>query len=445
MTPATQSKSEARERSVLSVPKQGLCTGCCICAAICPCLAIRIQETPKGTLEPSILDTCTGCGLCTSICPGLKDFGRHTLDLPFHGFKQAWTGFARSQHVRGLGQSGGCISALLLALLRTGKINGAIVVDSPDDNPLRFHTILARTDAEVLRSTKSKYCPVSYHSGWSQITREDRYVVVGLPCQLHAVSQAIKKKSNWPKGQLVAKIGLICDGLMNFGFQEYILRVSGVNESPTRFVYKDKTNGWPGDLMIETASQGKIFQPNALRTALKHLFRHERCRICVDKLNSSADLVFGDAFLPEFNRGSLGFSVVGTRTEIGESLLKKATEEGTLDLTPLPLEKFLSIQHMTNRVSDATDARLIVLRLNKTSSKNASPFRITPGSRLGSLLTWPDVLGARMLRRPWLRTFFSRKRRLKTLLFAIRFRNRFLIRMKGKLRRSDRLQKHQNT
>ena len=46
------------------------CTGCGVCAAVCPSAAVEMQPDAHGFLRPIVDDAaCTNCGLCTGKCP----------------------------------------------------------------------------------------------------------------------------------------------------------------------------------------------------------------------------------------------------------------------------------------------------------------------------------------------------------------------------------------
>ena len=45
------------------------CTGCGVCAAVCPSAAVEMQPDAHGFLCPVVADVaCTDCGLCVSAC-----------------------------------------------------------------------------------------------------------------------------------------------------------------------------------------------------------------------------------------------------------------------------------------------------------------------------------------------------------------------------------------
>ncbi len=56
--------------------------------------------------------------------------------------------------------SGGCVTTLLLGLLRSRQIDGAVVTRLSDADPLRAEPFIARTEGEILSAIGSKYLPV---------------------------------------------------------------------------------------------------------------------------------------------------------------------------------------------------------------------------------------------------------------------------------------------
>ena len=58
--------------TIASVVKDGLCTGCGTCIALCPNRAIELTiNEKKGIYIPKLNEEkCNNCGICFKVCPG---------------------------------------------------------------------------------------------------------------------------------------------------------------------------------------------------------------------------------------------------------------------------------------------------------------------------------------------------------------------------------------
>ena len=55
-------------QAVIAWVDEALCTGCSLCAELCPFGAIRIVETENGRKAQVIDVACKGCGVCAATC-----------------------------------------------------------------------------------------------------------------------------------------------------------------------------------------------------------------------------------------------------------------------------------------------------------------------------------------------------------------------------------------
>ena len=148
------------------------CVQCGACIAACPSDSIGIGADGL----PKLVKMCTGCSLCWDFCP--RGGMRHeaTWSLPVAGSDGAeWkiTGAAGAAG-QGLGrveetytarvrprvpgaQDGGVVSALLIALLEAGDLDGALLARESPTEPWKGEPFLARTPAEVIECAGSFY------------------------------------------------------------------------------------------------------------------------------------------------------------------------------------------------------------------------------------------------------------------------------------------------
>ena len=289
-----------------------------------------MRETPAGLLVAAVQeDKCDHCGLCRLVCPGaeLELQGLEGVD-PFKGrIVNAYSGHASEEALRASGQSGGVVSALLLFLLETGRINRALTAAMPMDGSLRPRPLLARTRDEVLAAQGSKYCPTAPCALLGDVENGERIAVVGIPCQMHGMQRAMRQGSTLVSG-ITYKIGLFCDRTLLYSCQEHMARQARLKMSHLAGLeYRSKKrNGWPGEVCFHLVSGEKRFFPPALRMGVKDFYTPPRCRLCFDKLNVFADVAVGDAW--GVAPSAQGDSVLLARNEMGDQLIREAMARG---------------------------------------------------------------------------------------------------------------------
>jgi coenzyme F420 hydrogenase subunit beta len=353
-----------------------------------------MRETPAGLLVADVQEEkCDHCGVCRLVCPGaeLELGGLEGVD-PFKGrVVKAYSGHACEDGIRASGQSGGVVSALLLFLLESGKIDRALTTAMPMDGSLRPRPLLVRTRGEVLAAQGSKYCPAAPCALLGDIKDDDRVAVVGIPCQMHGMQRALRQGSSLVSG-IIYKIGLFCDRTLLNSCIDHMARQTRLEMGQLAGLEfrSKKRNGWPGEVCFHLVSGEKRFFPPALRTGLKDFYTPPRCRLCFDKLNVFADVAVGDAWGVEPT--AAGDSVLLARNERGDGLIREAMASGYMQAREIDAELVFRGQGSERR-------RLDFSSFMRLSGQAGRPFPKYEGLAPGFLKAGDPSLDARNRRR----------------------------------------------
>jgi coenzyme F420 hydrogenase subunit beta len=338
------------------------CIQCGTCVAACPSNSIGIDE---DTDLPELVKMCTGCSLCWDFCPraGLRyealwppstvnpeltgesvsndgavvrtdasdNYWKITGGPPGDGLGAVLDAYAvRAGSRPEFAQDGGVVTALLIAALAGGEIDGALVTKPSDDpdEPWKGVAHLATTAKEITEAAGSYYnqtmALAELDLSKYDLPAKPRIAVVGTPCEIQGIRAMQSRR--WPTGAhridaVVLTVALLCTksfdykGLMLQLLQEDraidIERVSKVDVIRGRMIVEYRDG--------ETAVDEPI--KNFHGAALKG------CDECADFLGRSADLSVGSV-------GSMdGWSSVLVRTERGRRALDNA--RGRLDFREL--------------------------------------------------------------------------------------------------------------
>lgn len=401
---------DTNNANVERVYEAGLCTQCGTCAALCPNSAIHMAwDGASGYVLSIDEDLCHDCGLCYKICPGhevnfkqLSDrfLGKGTDNWRIGRYISIHAGHTIQEKLRWEAASGGIVTALLVAALKKGEIDGAIVTRMNPESPLEPLTILATTEDEIFEAKGSKYCPVAANLSLREILDSNgRYALVGLPCHIQGLRKA-QARNRKLREKVAFSISIFCGLNMSPAGTQVMLRRYGISvEDITGIRYRGA--GWPGGLQVELQNGQTHFEP--YRGYFDdHFICYEmhRCNLCTDSYGELADISCGDAWLPEFtDSDDLGTSVVVVRSQRGEELLSSLSP-GVLALNPLGIDRAERSQRLA--LMWKKDWLHAKIALTKLTGKDTPVYKHNlPPARLTSYVRWTRTVISRYLYRVW--------------------------------------------
>jgi coenzyme F420 hydrogenase subunit beta len=361
ITTFNKGENMAKNKTISQIVKDGLCTGCGTCIALCPEEAIELtKDKNRGIYVPRIMkEKCNNCGICYKVCPGheidfkqlnLEIFGKESEDILIGNHVKCYVGHATDYDIRYNSASGGLVTQLLIFALEKRIIDGALVTRMKRDKPLEPEPFIARTREEIIEASKSKYCPVPANIALKEILNSkkgERFAVVGLPCHIHGLRKAeqINKKL---KEKIVLHLGISCSSNRNFLATDYLLQKFNLEKKKvTKFEYRGE--GWLGKMTVELKSDDSKschfeFPYYYYTKLLRSFFFPIRCTLCSDHFCELADISFGDIWLPEFWDDKIGTSLTISRNRIAEDMLQNMKQNIKIELSEVNRNRVIESQ-----------------------------------------------------------------------------------------------------
>jgi len=360
--------------TITSVVKRRLCTGCGVCAAVCPhdALDMTVDES-RGCFVPQMHEeNCRHCGLCYEVCPGhsvdfdglsKRLFGDIPSDIALGRYLASYVGHACDGSIRYDSASGGLVSALLIFALEHDLIDGALVTRMRSDDPLMSEPFIARSRREILSAAGSKYCPVTIGATVREILRsKGRFAVVGLPCHIQGIRKAEQQIAEL-SGRIRYRISIACS--FNYSFHATRRFIEGLGIVPAEVQeLQYRGRGWPGSMLLRLKNGTETVVPLTEYYRKLGPYSLWRCMLCSDMLGELSDLSCGDAWLPELVKtDKAGSSFVISRTPEAEELLEAAATREAVELSELGLQPLLASQGRALFKKRKLKARMLLARL----------------------------------------------------------------------------------
>jgi coenzyme F420-reducing hydrogenase beta subunit len=282
-------------------------------------------------------------------CFGSLEGIQHSPEAGYH--LASFAGCARGGF-REAGASGGLASWFLATLLERGIVDQVICVRPQGDPSKLFEFAMFDTPDEVRGAAKSAYYPVELSGVLHHVlTHEGRYAIIALPCVAKALRLASDRIPRL-RHRLQVVAGLVCGQTKSRCFAEYLVSNIGLESSKVnRLCFRSKHPARPAsDFEMSAATRegkggtarwsGGVYG----ETWLSGMFTPRACTLCDDIFAETADIVFMDAWLPEYTIDSRGTSLVLVRSRQALELIDQGQAVGELSLEPMPIGKVIASQ-----------------------------------------------------------------------------------------------------
>lgn len=355
-----------------------LCTGCGICEGACPSRAIS-TIVKEGRFLPHIDVTLChkdkGCHRCMDVCPGsgcnLLEMAKDVQvdaaheDVLVGRYEQCFTGYSTDDDLRYHAASGGVVTQMMIWLLETKCIDGAVVTVFDNEESLMVRTFVATTREELVGAKSSKYAPVSLHDVASLIkqAKGERYVVVGLPCHIQGLRKQTHKDKRL-RDKIIAYFGLYCSCGRTFYLTEHVLKERNIKrEELTYFAYRDE--GCLGSMVAKLYKKDEVYKERFQNYyhPLRSFFIPKRCLFCIDHYARLADISFGDIHMKPYSEDKIGINSIVARSPQMVDLLMQAQADGAITLNELSVEVLNKSQGMARRKHARVGAFMKVAKL----------------------------------------------------------------------------------
>lgn len=344
------------------VVSSGLCVGCGACATMSHgSLSMAVNE--EGRYEPVPVDgralADQDAGMLergAKVCPFSNDSRDEDslADEQFRGddvargevtgrYRKIVAGHVASGDFRDRGTSGGMTSWMLFELLSRGHVDGVIHVASTHGElpgPLSRYTI-SRTIDELLAGRKSRYHVQTLAEVMGEVReRPGRYAIVGVPCFVKAI-RLLADADDVLRGRLVFTVSLVCGHYKSTLYSEYLAWSAGIVPSEVDDIdYRHKEPGRaPNRYSVRISPrEGDDVVSGVERFPMADwglgIFKLGACDYCDDIVGETADVSFGDAWLPPFMGDWRGTNMAIARSELATRLLQDGEDRGELDVIP---------------------------------------------------------------------------------------------------------------
>ena len=301
--------------SVKAVYESKNCSGCALCAGICPVNCLHVYNG-FGKIDE---EKCIRCGLCYYFCPrtflpvdilSLYQEGNDQIrqNPPLGHYLEAYSARSKIPEIKDSCQDGGISSTCLYYLFDQHLIN--LAFGAKMSNTLwRPEPFQITKKEDILKTAGTKYVNNPTLSLLNQNNSSiHKIAIVGVPCMMQALLKSKIYDNEIPSlTQVEYRIGIFC--MESFSYEAFT-KICKLLNVPIDNVKKTDIN--KGKFFVHTVSGEDLSIPIK---DITHLAR-EDCKVCYDLTSESADISIGSIGSPS------GWNTVLIRTKKGKQLFE---------------------------------------------------------------------------------------------------------------------------
>lgn len=302
---------------------------------------------------------------------------------------------ASDEMVREIAASGGAVTAVLLALLESGEIDGALVCRSAiDGGRVRARYTIATSREELLEARGSTYVLGEFVRDAVPLVADfdGKLAVVGLPCEITALT-----RRDALAAKVAVRVSLFCGHATTHELVDSVViglaKEAGGGELTS---FRFRVGHWRG-MMRAGFDTGVVVEKPFSRYGLHqnlYYFAAKKCMFCGDHFGYDADLSAGDIWSQRYKSHPIKYTALIAKTPAGLHAIELAEESGDCGTIDIPIDHILDGQRRAAPFHYNVSAR----------SQAGAKLGMKIPDRLGAPVRWHERMAASIALRDYLAT-----------------------------------------